>query len=675
MKKILALILLQTAGAWAGEVNLAICHRPQVCPPIGPEELASIVTKQGNTFNGLSQLVQLLGNGKLPALDGANLFNLSTGTGGGTPAGANTEVQYNNSGVFGASPDLTFDQGITQLSATKFKTTRIDTPTGSLLLDADTFLDLRSDGGSGFIRLRAGAGSTIDMLSPQNTVTHALTIINDGATPFIGIRNFTPVYALDINGDVRSTASVIAATFNAVGSAYQMNGYTYLGKDLNLHVSSGIFSGLITAPALTVESPIDTPSIVCGTVDGPITLETDTDGGRITSTGPLFLKADGVEAVHFQAGEVRFTNLNVYFDNDIRSPDTLNIATDSGDLNLSPNSGLVGINNSSPNYGLDVSGSINTDQIYLSGGSNLISGNQGEIQFNGGDVSNLKSDPNLIWDDTNNFLGVGTNTPAYTLDVAGDVNTSGVYRKDGNPIFTGTANQLAYFSDANTITSSALLSFDGSTLGITSDGFFKDTAANNGFSTDGTLASLFASGGAFVNVRQDNGNVNIQDAFGSNITLDNTGTITLAVPDVTVTIDGSVQAELATTAGSFVQVRQDDGTVNIGDPIGSTIILDNTGNINITATITNVIGSLVVSSNTHVGYSQVSNNAGTGQTSTSVSCGAGTVVTGGGCQCDDDTATFSQHFPFSSTQWNCQSPTPCTGNLIAYAICARLGTQ
>ena len=46
--------------------------------------LTSAVTKQGNTFNGASQLVQLDASAKLPAIDGSNLTNLpiSPSTGG-----------------------------------------------------------------------------------------------------------------------------------------------------------------------------------------------------------------------------------------------------------------------------------------------------------------------------------------------------------------------------------------------------------------------------------------------------------------------------------------------------------------------------------------------------------------------------------------------------------------
>jgi hypothetical protein len=43
---------------------------------------SSVVTHKGNTFNGASQLVELLADGRLPALDGSLLFNVSGGGGG-----------------------------------------------------------------------------------------------------------------------------------------------------------------------------------------------------------------------------------------------------------------------------------------------------------------------------------------------------------------------------------------------------------------------------------------------------------------------------------------------------------------------------------------------------------------------------------------------------------------
>tara|TARA_R110002012_G_scaffold7217_4_gene34093 strand:+ start:4398 stop:6641 length:2244 start_codon:yes stop_codon:yes gene_type:complete len=49
--------------------------------------------------------------------DGAGNLSFAAGGGGGTPAGSNTEIQFNNSGAFGASSRLTFNSGTNALTA------------------------------------------------------------------------------------------------------------------------------------------------------------------------------------------------------------------------------------------------------------------------------------------------------------------------------------------------------------------------------------------------------------------------------------------------------------------------------------------------------------------------------------------------------------------------------
>ena len=57
--------------------------------------------------------------------------------------------------------------------------------------------------------------------------------------------------------------------------------------------------------------------------------------------------------------------------------------------------------------------------------------------------------------------GIGTTTPAHRLDVNGDVNTTGMYKKSGTDIISGTTNYIPKFTGANTIGNSQL--FDNGT--------------------------------------------------------------------------------------------------------------------------------------------------------------------------------------------------------------------
>jgi hypothetical protein len=90
--------------------------------------VTSLGTLTGVTVNGLSNLgsvsnVKITGgtNGYVLQTDGAgNLtWTAQTGNGGGgngTPGGANTQIQYNNAGNFGASGNLTFDSATNVLT-------------------------------------------------------------------------------------------------------------------------------------------------------------------------------------------------------------------------------------------------------------------------------------------------------------------------------------------------------------------------------------------------------------------------------------------------------------------------------------------------------------------------------------------------------------------------------
>lgn len=102
----------------------------------------------------------------------------------------------------------------------------------------------------------------------------------------------------------------------------------------------------------------------------------------------------------------------------------------------------LGINNPTPAFSLDVVGDMNVSGVYRVMGAFLISGGTGEIQFNNDNSQQkLQSNPNFIWDDVGHFLGVGTNVPDTKLHVVGSIKMI-----DGNQaagkIMTSDANGL-----------------------------------------------------------------------------------------------------------------------------------------------------------------------------------------------------------------------------------------
>lgn len=90
-------------------------------------------------------------------------------------------------------------------------------------------------------------------------------------------------------------------------------------------------------------------------------------------------------------------------------------------------------------------------------------GNDGSIQFKDGSDLGADAD-NLHWDDPNNRLGVGTDTPAQTLDVVGTAAVSGNTSVGGTLGVTGAATL------ASTLTVAGNATFDTSTLFVNAGG-------------------------------------------------------------------------------------------------------------------------------------------------------------------------------------------------------------
>jgi hypothetical protein len=105
-----------------------------------------------------------------------------------------------------------------------------------------------------------------------------------------------------------------------------------------------------------------------------------------------------------------------------------------------------------PNYELDVNGSLNIESanIYCGSGNDTLTINtaDGRILFGGfGTVSTIDSNtgvPLALNSNNTQNVGIRIASPAYALDVDGDINFTGVFRYNGNPYTASNALTASY---------------------------------------------------------------------------------------------------------------------------------------------------------------------------------------------------------------------------------------
>jgi hypothetical protein len=266
--------------------------------------------------------------------------------------------------------------------------------------------------------------------------------------------------------------------------------------------------------------------------------------------------------------------------------------------------GNVGIGTGTPAYKLDVAGAINGTAITIGGVPVATSkdtywsivGAGPDIQYSGGNV------------------GIGTATPAYTLDVGGDLNVAGSILIDGVPLSgTGTVTSIAGSGGSTgltvtggPVTTAGTLTLGG-TLALTSGGTGATTAAaartNLGLGTAATLAATNANTASTVVGRDPSGNFS-----AGTITASLTGTASKATNLVggnSTTLYGAMPYQSGIDATTWVSpnttttkkfLRMTGSGTNGAIPAWDTLVAADipTLNQNTTGTAANVTGTVTV---------------------------------------------------------------------------------
>ena len=191
----------------------------------------------------------------------ANGVVFSGGGGGGTPGGANTQIQFNNNGVFGGSAGLTFNN-----------TTNAVATTGTFSATGN---------------IQGGNILTAGLISATGNVTGGNLIAGTGASGNITGANVITANTVTTTANITGGNVLTAGLISAVGNIQSGNLRTAgLISATGAVTAASVVGGVMTGSSLSVTGIVTGASVVGGVMTGSSLSVTGTiNGTTLTGTG------------------------------------------------------------------------------------------------------------------------------------------------------------------------------------------------------------------------------------------------------------------------------------------------------------------------------------------------------------------------------------------------------
>lgn len=332
---------------------------------------------------------------------GVVTLTVSGGGGGGSPGGSDTQVQFNDGGSFGGDAGMTYNKTtdtLTLAGPINMETANIEDS------DASHYLVIRTTS-----NLTANRNFTIVPGDAARTLTMAGDFATEGGFSTTLTTTANSNVTLPKTGTLATLAGTETLSNKTLDEAKIINGGFI--KDAN---NNELLIFTTTASAVN-ELTFNNAA----TGNNPRFLASGGD----TNIG-IDLTAKGTGSVNICGNSTLAGELRIYEDTD----DGSNYSAFRGSPRSANITYLMPTGDPTSGQALTAGApSSNVSQLSwttisgMSIGGTVTSGTTGSVLFIGASSALAEDNANFFWDDTNNYLGIGTNTPGRTLHVKGDV--------------------------------------------------------------------------------------------------------------------------------------------------------------------------------------------------------------------------------------------------------------
>ena len=333
---------------------------------------------------------------------------------------------------------------------------------GSANIVGDLVVEGNITGNMGNIGNNVVINGTLQSLGNTILGSNSNTIIQLGnSNSLVGINTSTPAYTLDVTGNANITTNLL------------VGGNSNITGQLNT-----LGNSLISSNANTI--------ILLGTSNSKVGINTSSPSFTLDVRGNANITSD----IFVRSNSNITGRLNTFGNARISSNANTTIL-------LGTTGSMIGINNSSPLYTLDVTGNTNiTTDLQVGGNSNIT----GQLNTEGNSLISSNANTNILLGTSNSKVGINNSLPLYTLDITGNTNITTDLQVGGNALIMGpfiSDGDSSIGANANT---TILLGTIDSKVGIntSSPSYTLDVTGNANITTDLQIGGNTLVMGTFV---------------------------------------------------------------------------------------------------------------------------------------------------------------------------------